>query len=58
MKKYLPLVRSFSMLMNTFHQLEDLFSNPRNFQPNKHSKNIKGKNLWYFQMLIFDQNIL
>jgi hypothetical protein len=31
------------MLMSNFHQLENLFSNPRHFQPNKYSKNIKGK---------------
>jgi hypothetical protein len=46
------------MLTNNFHQLKDLFSNPRHFQPNKHSKNVKGKKLWCFQMLIFEKKIL
>jgi hypothetical protein len=41
-----PLVRSFYMLMSNFHQIKDLFLNPCHFQPNKNSKNIKGKKLW------------
>jgi len=53
MKKYLPLVRFFSMLLNNFHQLEDSFSNPHLFSTQETFQKYKKKKIVVFSNVNF-----
>jgi len=53
MKKCLPLVRFFSMLLNNFHQLENPFSNPRHFSTQETFQKYKKKQFVVFSNVNF-----